>query len=264
MITPKIIYEDEGLLVIDKPYGVVVNKSDTQHSDETVQDWVEKKLNLESKNEIATPRQTRFAMTSPTYDKEEEFYDRGGIVHRLDKDTSGVLLIAKNPKTFEILQEQFKKRKVSKEYLALVHGDIQKIFNKEKNQGALSFTIDAPIARNPKNRMKWAVVAGGKEARTIFNFQFLIFNEYGKYSFIKCIPETGRTHQIRVHLASLGFPIVGDLLYTGKKMHRIDLSWCSRMFLHATKLCIVHPSTKKRVEFTSPLSSELEKLLKNF
>jgi len=253
MTEPKIIFEDEYILVIDKPHGVVVNRSETQ-KEETIQDWLSIRAGSNKTNKTNSTN-----ITNEIYDKTKEYYERAGIVHRLDKDTSGVLLIAKNPEVFANIQNQFKEREVVKEYIALVHGDLKEKLGRTN----FVFTIDAPIGRNPRNRMKWAVVEGGREALTIFNFQFSIVKDQGCFSLIKCKPKTGRTHQIRVHLTALGYPIVGDPLYLGKKIRTMDLEWCPRMFLHAVKLGITHPVSGKEVVFESSLPNELQILVKN-
>jgi 23S rRNA pseudouridine1911/1915/1917 synthase len=242
----KILYEDSYILVIDKPWGVVVNRCETS-KEKTIQDWL-----LERSGSNITQKTDLTGLTDAIYNKRKEFYDRAGIVHRLDKDTSGVLIIAKNPEAFANLQDQFKKREVVKEYIALVHGDVLRSSNSKPE-----FVIDAPIGRNPRNRMKWAIVEGGKEAKTIISYQLSISNEHGSFSLIKCKPKTGRTHQIRVHLASFGYPIVSDPLYLGKKLLTMDLGWCPRMFLHAVSLSIKHPVSGKRVIFKSPIPREL-------
>lgn len=233
-VNPPIIFEDESLLVIDKPYGVVVNKSDTTAKVFTVQDFAEGKV-------LKVPGA-------------EEFNDRGGIVHRLDKDTSGVLVIAKTPEAFENLKNQFKGRKTVKKYLALVHGKVEPLVGK----------IDAPIERSPFNRMHFGIFPGGREAVTsyklISNFKFLMSN----YSLLEVEPKTGRTHQIRVHMKYIGHPIVSDPIYGGRKQLREDLKWCPRLFLHAASLEIAHPETGKKLEFGARLPEDLEKVLRLF
>ncbi len=246
-----ILYQDDELFVIDKPPGLVVTPSETQ-KELTLADILQKDygLNLE----------------------------RGGIVHRLDKDTSGLILVAKTLESFEKLQAQFKARTVQKEYLALVHGNLTG-----------SGIVDAPIARNPENRERFIVshnLETAREAVTeyqpvkhfVLNEQSLaeIFSEfnkiqmrklarveYGQFTLVSCRPKTGRTHQIRVHLKYLGFPIVGDEKYVGKKTYRLDHRWVDRQFLHASKIEFEHPVTGKKLQFESALPSDLEKSLRN-
>jgi len=242
----KVIFQDENLLVIDKPAYVVVDKSDTQRED-TLEDIL--------KNEFGIK------------------LDRGGIVHRLDKDTSGVILIAKTQKTLDALQAQFKERKTKKEYLALVHGIVSEPGRVEGN-----------IGRNPEKREKFTVLEEGKEAVTeyepISNFQFpisnfqSIFNDlnknqmgklmrmnYNQFTLLKCRPLTGRTHQIRVHLKYIGHPIVSDEKYVGRKMYRLDKRWCPRQFLHARSLGFYHPKNGEWMEVESELPEDLKNVL---
>src|SRR3989344_9593934 len=189
----KIIYEDSDLLVVDKPTGITVNRSDTTREEETVQDWTEKKFTIDH--------------LPLTIDREGDFYQRSGIVHRLDKETSGILLIAKNPASFLNLQNQFKERRVGKTYVALVHGEIKPEIGE----------INVPVGRLPFNRKRFGIVAGGRDSvtsyRVISNFQFPISNE--RLSLLEVKPKTGRTHQIRVHLKYSGHPVFSDPLYGG-------------------------------------------------
>ena len=239
MISPKVIFEDDDFLVIDKPAGLVVNRAETQRG-ETLQDWAALRLPLD-----------KLGVAQGLAPLEGDFVRRSGIVHRLDKETSGVLMIAKNEEAFINLQRQFKRRKVEKEYLALVFGRIE-----EKE-----FVIDAPVARNPKNRMKFAVVEGGRPAKT----RVLVGRHYGeKFTLLKVFPQTGRTHQIRAHLTAFNHPIVGDALYAGRKRGRESRKWCPRQFLHASKIGFKHPKTEKWVSFESKLPEDLEGVLREF
>lgn len=224
LLTPKIIFEDKFILVLNKPAGMVVNRAETTKK-KTIQDWVENYLKIKNRG----------------------IGDRAGIVHRLDKETSGLLLVAKTPKAFENLQKQFKERRVEKKYLALVHGKV------EPKQGV----IEAPITRSPYDRKKFGVFLGGRPAKTKYKVKKYV----NFYSLLELIPETGRTHQIRVHLKYLGHSVVADEKYAGRKTARKDRQWCPRQFLHASSLSFVHPQTKKRVKFTSPFPSELQKAL---
>ena len=249
----KVIFEDDSLLVIDKPAGLVVDKSETQKG-ETLEDWLTQKYD------------------SLVYHTK---LDRMGIVHRLDKDTSGVIVVAKTRQSLENLQNQFKERKTKKEYLALVHGLVEK--------GGI---VEGGIERNPLKREKFMVGEGGKEAVTEYSpegkFQIpnnkfqIIFNDFNKiqmrklermkyneFSLLSCHPLTGRTHQIRVHLKYIGHPIVCDEKYVGRKMYRLDRRWCPRMFLHAKSLGFYHPGSKEWVEFESELPEDLREVLEN-
>lgn len=241
-----IVFEDENLLVIDKPTGLVVNRSDTTKSTATLADWVEEKYSLHNKDYLG--EQTNI----------EEFKSRSGIVHRLDKDTSGLLVIAKDPQTFENLKNQFKSRETVKNYIALVHGKVEPEFGK----------IDAPIERNPFNRMHFGVFPGGREAQTEYktleNLAAKIKNagqETETLSLLLIIPHTGRTHQIRVHMKYINHPIVCDPLYCGRKTYNQDKNFFPRLFLHATSLQFVHPVTLKDVKFESPIPEDLQSSL---
>lgn len=233
-----VLFEDEQLLVIDKPCGVVVNQAESTKT-ETIQDWI---LSRVHSSQI-------FRST-----ENEEFISRSGIVHRLDKDTSGVLVIAKTALAFENLKNQFKDRRVEKKYVALVHGRV------EPESGEVS----APIERNPFNRMHFGVFPGGREAVTKYKvLKYLKFLKYPKetYSYIEVEPKTGRTHQIRVHMKYLNHPIVSDPIYGGRKNLQADLKFCPRLFLHAKSLKIFHPISNEDLEFLSPLPQDLESVL---
>ena len=214
-----IIYEDSDLLVIDKPAGLAVHPAPGTPAHTLVNAVLSYLPGLAADADSLRP----------------------GIVHRLDKDTSGLILVAKNRVAQANLSEQFKSRAVSKAYLVLVKGKL----TPEKG------IIEADIGRDPRNRQRMAVVASGREART----DYRVIKYYGNYSLLEIKPETGRTHQIRVHLAAIGFPVVGDTTYGYKSPH------LSRQFLHASKIGFRLPSTGQYVEFESPLPPDLEKAL---
>ena len=245
----KVIFQDDDLLVIDKSAGLVVDKSNTQSVD-TLEDILQKEFGI-------------------------KLY-RGGIIHRLDKDTSGIILIAKTQEALENLQAQFKDRKVKKEYLALVHGHIME-----------NGRVEGSIGRNPVNREKFTVLDTGKEAETeyepIKSLQFSVvslqrifsdFNKiqmrklekqnYGQFTLLRVLPKTGRTHQIRVHLKYIRHPVVSDEKYVGRKMYRLDKRWCPRLFLHATKIGFYHPKFGQWMELESKLPEDLKKVLEDF
>ena len=230
-----IIFEDNSFLIIDKPSGIVVNRSENAPAG-TIQDWVEKELRTKNL-ELRT--------------NNEDFIKRLGIVHRIDKETSGLLVIAKNSEAFENLQKQFLSREVTKKYLALVHGKIVPVES----------SIKAPVGRLPWNRRKFGVLPEGREAETAYK----VIEHYSRnrevYSYLEVIPHTGRTHQIRIHLKYLGFPLVSDPLYTPQNVCREDRKWCPRLFLHAAYLRLKHPKTEEWMEFKSNLSEELRKVL---
>ncbi len=256
MNDPKIIFQDDAFLVIDKPSGVTVNKADTTKGQVTIQDWSENYLQIQStKPEIQNNSQNTNGQNSFEFrNSDSEFLSRGGIVHRLDKETSGILLIAKTPKAFLELQRQFKERIVKKTYLALSHGAIV------PEEGE----IRVPVGRLPWNRKQFGVVAGGREAVTrykvISNFKSPISDE--QLTLVELYPETGRTHQIRVHLKHIGYPIFADFLYAGRKAARDDRKLLSRVFLHAAKISFLHPTTGEQVSFESPLPTELAAIIK--
>jgi 23S rRNA pseudouridine1911/1915/1917 synthase len=237
----KVIYEDEDFLVLDKPSGITVNRAETTKDEFTIQDYLEDKFknNQEWLNA----------------DKQSDFYLRAGFVHRIDKETSGILLVAKNSKSFENLQEQFRERKVEKTYIALVHGHID----------VAEGEIIVPVGRLPWNGKKFGVLAGGKEAVTYYK---AIKTFEKPFTLLELNPKTGRTHQIRVHLKYFNHPIFGDFLYAGRKVSRDDRKILERVFLHAHKISFFHPASigasVKRVEFESPLPYELKSVIDYF
>ncbi len=236
----EIIHEDRGLLVLDKPTGMVVNRSQTT-KEKTLQDYLDDYLGLESYDV------TDKSSSGSNYKKvpiEEIFHRRSGLVHRLDKGTSGVILTAKTPEVLKELMQQFKSRSIEKEYFALVHGKLKDP----------RVEIRAPIARNPRSRTKFAVVEGGKEAVTIVEMEK--FKE--KYSLVKVSPKTGRTHQIRVHLAALNHPVVGDLNYASKGTRKEDRKKFGRMMLHAYQIQFIHPMSSKKMTSVADLPSEFK------
>ncbi|MFC2073188.1 RluA family pseudouridine synthase [Chloroflexota bacterium] len=218
-----IIYEDDDLLVIDKPAGLVVHPA-PGHPSHTLANAI-----LSHLSDLAA------------FDNSL----RPGIVHRLDKDTSGVMLVAKNSVAQLNLANQFKSRSVAKAYLVLVKGHLT------PEDGA----IEAPIGRDRSHRKRMAIVAEdkGREART----QYHVVNYIDNYTLLEVRPETGRTHQIRVHLAAIGYPVVGD------KVYGVKSAYLSRQFLHACLLGFTLPSTGEYVEFTSALPPDLARALKD-
>ena len=217
-----IVYEDEDLLVVDKPAGLTV------HPAAGVRRGTLAGALLAYRPELA-------GVGGP---------ERPGIVHRLDRDTSGLLVVAKNEAARAALARQWKEREVEKGYLALVHGRL------EPPEGI----IDAPIGRNPRYRQRMAVVEGGRAARTAYRVRrYLEGGPAGReaYSLVEVAPSTGRTHQIRVHFAALGHPLVGDRVY-GRPSAVLK-----RQFLHAHRLAFRHPSDGRRLEFESPLPDDL-------
>lgn len=231
------VFEDKDLIVIDKPSGLVVNKAESVKG-ETVQEWMEKKLTTYNL-QLATVRKS-------------DFYRRGGVVHRLDKDTSGVMVLAKNERAFINLQRQFKERKVKKTYLALVHGIVEPAFSR----------LNLPLRRNPFNRQRFGVFITGRPAVTSYLRLGIYQKVNRKFSYLEIKPLTGRTHQIRVHFKHLGHPLVADPLYLGKKWLAEDLNFCPRLFLHSAKLTFFHPEKGKKLGFETELEDNLKKVLK--
>ncbi len=262
---PKILYEDANLLVINKPSGMVVNRAESVVV-ETVQDWVESYLRVGPAAPSSRPMSSPFdeLRTAGTRrdslrsrHPHDDFTGRTGIVHRLDKETSGVLLIAKTPEAFAELQRQFKAREVEKTYLALVHGKVV------PGEG----TISAPVGRLPWNRERFGVFPGGREARTKYKVLRITSYELGKnkeeLSLVEFYPKTGRTHQIRVHAKSIGHPIISDTFYAGRKTSRQDRRWCPRLFLHASSITFTHPDMGERMKVEAPLPQDLEDALES-
>jgi len=238
-----IIFEDSDLIVIDKPSGVIVNKAESVKT-ETVQEWIEKKFS------IFLPRRQagNFQFSK---NKESEFYSRAGIVHRLDKETSGILLIAKTPDAFENLQAQFKNREVTKKYITLAHGKLE-----------TSSTIKASVGRLPWNRERFGVLAGGRDAETSYDVLKHYKSSLGEiFSLLDVTPLTGRTHQIRIHLKYAGHPVACDPFYGGRKVYKRDLKFCPRLFLHAAYIKFKHPKTNSFMEFRSKLPQDLDEVL---
>jgi 23S rRNA pseudouridine1911/1915/1917 synthase len=176
---------------------------------------------------------------------------RPGIVHRLDRDTSGLILVAKDSRTQRLLQHQFKERQVRKAYLALLDGHLEPGWGR----------IDAPIGRDPHHRQRMTVLRGGREAITEYHvlerYAHQVGPSAGDYTLAEAEPKTGRTHQIRVHLASIGHPVVGDGVY-GRRKAKLQVP---RHFLHALRLGFKHPITGGRMELETPLPEELVAVL---
>ncbi|MFN2271764.1 MAG: RluA family pseudouridine synthase [Anaerolineae bacterium] len=216
-----IIYEDDVLLVVDKPAGMVVHPG-AGHTSGTLVNAV-----LAHCPQVADVGGA----------------DRAGVVHRLDKDTSGLILVAKDEATRTALQRQFKRRQVVKTYLALVEDQVQ------PSEGI----IEASVGRDKRQRKKMAVTRSGREAQTTYR----AIEYFPAHTLLEVHPHTGRTHQVRVHLAWLGYPIVGDTIY-GRRRQRLLRS---RHFLHAARLRFTHPNTGEEVEFEAPLPQKLANVL---
>jgi len=213
-----IVFEDDDIAIIDKPSGMVVH-SGAGHLTDTMAD-------------AAVTRWPKISSVGDT--------DRPGIVHRLDRDTSGLLIIALNPTAYNNLTLMIKKHEIERIYTALVHG------HPKSSTG----TIDAPIGRDPHHRTRQAVNEDGRPALTHYE----VIREIGQFSFIKVRLETGRMHQIRVHMTAIGHPIAGDQTY-GKRQGIANLS---RQFLHASKLTFNHPISSEKISVTSKLPDDLQ------
>jgi len=227
-----IVYEDEVMIVVNKTAGLVVHPAAGTHSGTLA-------------NALAFHFQNLPGSTGSI---------RPGIVHRLDRDTSGLLVVAKTEEALENLSDQFRDRTVFKSYVALVHGRVEDAAGR----------IDQPLARDPGNRTRMAVVRSGRSALTLYKAR----KHYDRFTLLNVELKTGRTHQIRVHLAWLHHPVVGDETYGGGRDNNIqDARLRSRVrnlgrhFLHAERLAITHPNTGARLEFHAPLPDELSRLL---
>ncbi len=216
-----IVYEDDDLMVINKPSGLVVHPGAGNYDNTLVNGLMYYTNNLSDNNGELRP----------------------GIVHRIDKDTSGLLVVAKNNKTHELLGEYFKNHdKIKREYIALLCGE----FPHE------TATIDAPIGRDPKDRKKMTVTdKNSKEAIT----NLKVLKRYKGYTLVSLILETGRTHQIRVHMNYIGYPVYNDPVYNTKKATEFG------QFLHSAKLDLIHPITGEKLHFESPLPKEFQDFL---
>ncbi|MCT4490783.1 RluA family pseudouridine synthase [Levilactobacillus parabrevis] len=206
-----IVYEDDDVIVVNKPQGMVVHPA-PGHPNHTLVNALLYHSPLSSINGTLRP----------------------GIVHRIDKDTSGLLMVAKNDHAHQSLSAQLQAKTNLREYVAIVHGN----FKEEEG------VIRAPLGRAPKDRKKQAVVADGRPAVT----HFRVLERYGNYTLVSCRLETGRTHQIRVHMAYINHPVAGDPLYGPKKTLKGE-----GQFLHARKLGFVHPTTGEQLDFTAPV-----------
>ena len=221
-----IVYEDDSVIVVNKPQGMVVHPAAGNMSG-TLVNGLLFHCSLSSINGAVRP----------------------GIVHRIDKDTSGLLVVAKTNEAHEALSEQLKERKALRKYYCIVNGNIKED----------SGTVDKPIGRHPTDRKRMAIIEGGRDAVT----HFKVLERFGQFTLVECTLETGRTHQIRVHMASLGHNIVGDPVYGVKK----DREKGKGQLLHAKTIGFKHPKTGEIMEFTSDLpeafTMALDKLRKN-
>jgi 23S rRNA pseudouridine1911/1915/1917 synthase len=216
-----VLYEDGDVIVVNKPQGMIVHPAPGVYTGTLVNALLYHCGDLSGINGVMRP----------------------GIVHRIDKDTSGVLVAAKNDFAHNKLAEQLKTHSMTREYIALVEGVLKED----------SGTIDKPIARHPRDKIKMAVVSGGKRAVT----HYRVIKRFKNNTLIKCILETGRTHQIRVHMAYIGHPLVGDPVY-GYRKQRFNLNG---QLLHAKKLGFIHPSTGKYIEFEADIPDYFKRVI---
>lgn len=253
-----ILFEDREIVVIDKPSGVICNRAETVTT-ETLQDWMVNTLRVDPLKYECGQR------INPEATDEEYFNQRSGLVHRLDRETSGAMVLAKAPAAFAELLRQFRDREVQKEYLALTHGIWQ----------SLKGEISLPIGRRRDDRKKFGVREDGRESTTVYEVK----NQYKEWDFpkelgvddrgyagfalVSFLPKTGRTHQIRVHAQQVGHPLVGDMDYAGRKRSREDRKWCNRVMLSAEKLTLTHPTTHERMTFKSR-NEEIKQILRYF
>jgi len=221
-ISLDILYEDKDVIVVNKPQGMIVHPAPGVYEGTLVNALLNHCNDLSGINGVTRP----------------------GIVHRIDKDTSGILVVAKNDNSHNKLAKQLKDHSMTREYIALVEGVIK------LDEG----TVDEPIARHPKEKIKMAVCTNGKRAVT----HYKVIKRFKNNTLIKCILETGRTHQIRVHMAYIGHPLVGDPVY-GYKKQRFKLNG---QLLHAKKLGFVHPATGKYIEFETEIPDYFKKVIK--
>jgi 23S rRNA pseudouridine1911/1915/1917 synthase len=242
----EIVFEDEYFAVINKPAGMVVHPG-AGVKNGTLANAVAYHFGLKYSDFDSTNQENTEA-------KFQSRKSRIGIVHRLDKNTSGLIVVAKNETIHEGLAEQFRNREVYKSYIALAHGRIETQIGK----------IEAAIGRDVRQRTRMAIVKAGRQALTLWKVR----QRFDKFTLLDVEIKTGRTHQIRVHLASIKHPVVGDETYNGGRDKTVNdatirkaISELNRFFLHAEKLGFVHPKTKEKMSFTAPLPGELTSFL---
>ncbi len=224
-----IVFEDGDIIVVNKPAGMVTHPG-------------------------AGNRNGTLANALLHYDSNLKLLDRAGIVHRLDKDTSGLLVVARNEKSQKNLVEQMQMHSVSREYSAIVYGHM-----------VAGGTVDEPISRDSRDRVKQAVSKSGKEART----HYRVIDRFQNHTHIKAVLETGRTHQIRVHMSHIGYPLIGDPIYGGKVRFpkkaseelKVALKNFNRQALHAKKLSLTHPSSGSTLSWKVPIPDDMLAIL---
>lgn len=246
MLTPQIIFENTELLVLNKPAGLVVH-GDGRTEEYTLADWLlEKYPNMES---VGEPWQTQVkggeTITLP----------RPGIVHRLDRETSGIIIVAKTQESYESLKEQFKNREVQKEYRVILNGTF-----KDEVEGG---TIDKEIGKSPSDFRKWSAQPGSRGALREAITDYVILSRVGLgndgYSYISARPKTGRTHQIRVHFKAIHHSVLGDRLYGAQKVHNIGTK-VPRTMLHAHGISFTNLKGE-RLEYSAPVPDDFAHIL---
>jgi len=228
-ISLDVIYEDSDIIIINKPFGLVTHPG--------AGNWT-----------------GTLANALLEYEPELSRLDRAGLVHRLDKNTSGLMVVAKNNKSQKFLVEQLQSHLIEREYSAIVYGNM-----------ISGGTVNEPIGRDPKDRIKQAVVNNGKYATT----HYRVVDRYSNHTHVKAILETGRTHQIRVHLSHIGYPLIGDPIYGGKVRFpkkasqeiKHALQDFKRQALHSKKITLTHPDTGKLMSWKIELPEDMKKLL---
>lgn len=232
-----ILYEDDDVAAVNKPAGMVVHPGAGNPTGTLANAILAHAPGIAGVGDAARP----------------------GIVHRLDKETSGIVLLAKTPAAYAALQKQFKSRSVKKLYLALCVGRV------EPTRGI----INKPIGRDPARRQRMAIVADGRESVTPYevvevdtvSFESMDFKKGNSYSLVRARPATGRTHQVRVHLASIGYPIVGDALYGAKRHDALSRVLAPRHLLHASEVTFEQPTTGKPIHLVTPLPADMQAVL---
>ena len=247
----EVVYEDDELVVVNKPAGMVVHPAAGIASG-----TLANALSYRFQNADFGMRNAegRINFNPPSEIRNPHSHPRPGIVHRLDRDTSGLIVVAKTEAAHENLADQFRAREVFKSYVALVHGRVAEE----------SGRIEQPIARDPRNRTRMAVIRGGRPALSLYRLRL----PFERFTLLDVEIKTGRTHQIRVHLQWLKHPVVGDAVYgDGRDKTVLDvrlrarIATLHRQFLHAEQLGFRHPRTREALRFTAPLPSDLAKLL---
>jgi 23S rRNA pseudouridine1911/1915/1917 synthase len=252
----QVLYEDDDVLVINKPAGLVVH-SDGRTNEPTVVDWILKHYpNVKGVGNLAPATHEGLKMKDS-----ERSLDRSGIVHRLDRETSGALLIAKNQTAFARLKKQFQRQQIHKTYHAFVYGSV-------KQDDGL---IDRPLARSRANPVLWSATRGRKgvereaitEYRVLGRYQGLSLGTTDSpwFSFLELSPRTGRTHQIRVHLKAINYPVVCDKLYAPNRECALGFT---RLALHSHSISFAHPATGERVTVEAPYPKDFARALTLF